>query len=62
MNKYDDPAHINIGSGQEYSIKELAEIVARVVGWTGEIEWGMTSLANLRMNDSALVTVDAHHA
>lgn len=39
MNKYDDPAHINIGSGQEYSIKELAEIVARVVGWTGEIEW-----------------------
>jgi GDP-L-fucose synthase len=39
MNKYDDPAHINIGSGQEYSIKELAEIVAHVVGWTGEIEW-----------------------
>ena len=33
MNKYDSPEHINIGSGQEYSIKELAEMVARVVKW-----------------------------
>jgi len=39
MNKYDSPEHINIGSGQEYSIKELAEIVARVVKWDGEIVW-----------------------
>ena len=39
MNKYDDPMHINIGSGQEHSIKELAEIVSRVVGYTGDIEW-----------------------
>lgn len=39
MNKYDSPEHINIGSGQEYSIKELAEMVARVVKWDGEIIW-----------------------
>jgi GDP-L-fucose synthase len=39
MNNYNDPSHINIGSGQEYSIKELAEIVARVVGFTGSIKW-----------------------
>lgn len=39
MNKYDSPEHINIGSGQEYSIKELAEMVARVVKWDGEIVW-----------------------
>ena len=39
MNKYDDPMHINIGSGHEHSIKELAEIVSRVVGYTGDIEW-----------------------
>jgi len=39
MNKYDSPEHINIGSGQEYSIKELAEMVARVVRWDGEIVW-----------------------
>lgn len=39
MNNYNDPSHINIGSGQEYSIKELAEIVAKVVGFTGSIAW-----------------------
>lgn len=39
MNKYDSPEHINIGSGQEYSIKDLAEMVARVVKWDGEIIW-----------------------
>lgn len=42
MNNYDDPAHINIGSGKEYTIKELAEIVARVVGYTGNIIWDTT--------------------
>lgn len=42
MNNYDDPAHINIGSGKEYTIKELSETVARVVGYTGEIIWDTT--------------------
>lgn len=42
MNNYDDPAHINIGSGKEYTIKELAEIVAKVVGYTGNITWDTT--------------------
>lgn len=42
MNNYEDPAHINIGSGKEYTIKELAEIVARVVGYTGNIIWDTT--------------------
>lgn len=39
MNKYDSPEHINIGSGQEYSIKDLANIVADVVGYSGNILW-----------------------
>lgn len=30
---------LNVGSGQDYSIRELAEIVARVVGYAGEIKW-----------------------
>ncbi len=30
---------INIGSGTDYSIKELAETIARVVGYTGSIAW-----------------------
>ncbi len=32
-------SHINVGSGQEVTIKELAETVKEVVGFTGEIEW-----------------------
>ena len=32
-------SHINIGSGVEVSIKELAETVASVVGYTGDILW-----------------------
>ncbi len=32
-------SHINVGSGREVSIKELAEVVKEVVGFEGEIEW-----------------------
>lgn len=42
MKSYNDPDHINIGAGNEYSIKDLAEIVARVVGWNGKIEWDIS--------------------
>lgn len=31
--------HYNIGTGVDYSIKELAEIIARIVGYGGKIEW-----------------------
>ena len=37
LENYDDPETINIGSGQEISIRGLAELVANVVGFTGEI-------------------------
>jgi GDP-L-fucose synthase len=30
-------SHINVGSGVDFSIKELAELIARVVGYQGEI-------------------------
>lgn len=30
---------INIGTGEDQSIRELADMVAEVVGYTGEIEW-----------------------
>ena len=32
-------SHINIGTGVDCSIKELATIIAGVTGFTGEIEW-----------------------
>ncbi len=32
-------SHINVGSGREVSIKELAKTVKAVIGFEGEIEW-----------------------
>ena len=37
--KYDSSMHLNIGSGQDLSIKELAELVADIAGYKGEIKW-----------------------
>ena len=37
MNTYNDNEIINIGSGQEVSIKELALLIKKVVGYKGEI-------------------------
>jgi GDP-L-fucose synthase len=34
--------HYNLGSGIDYSIKELAEMISRVVGFNGEIVWDIT--------------------
>ena len=37
MDHYDEEGHINIGSGEEVSMKELAEEIASVVGFEGEL-------------------------
>ena len=34
--------HYNVGSGVDYSIKELAEVIKEVVGYTGSISWNGT--------------------
>jgi len=39
MDKYDDSRQINIGSGQEVSIKDLADKISKAVGFSGEISW-----------------------
>ncbi|HLX69121.1 MAG TPA: GDP-L-fucose synthase [Verrucomicrobiae bacterium] len=39
MENYNDEQFINVGSGSEVSIKELAELVGRIVGFTGKIVW-----------------------
>ena len=39
MNDYDDEEHINIGTGEDVTIKELAETVAKVVDYRNTIEW-----------------------
>ncbi len=42
MLNYSDYGHVNVGSQSELTIKELAEMVAEVVGYEGEIEWDRT--------------------
>jgi GDP-L-fucose synthase len=37
MQQYNEPGHINIGCGEDLSILELAELIASVIGFTGEI-------------------------
>ena len=37
--KYDSSMHLNVGSGEDLPIRELAEKVARAAGFAGEIEW-----------------------
>lgn len=39
MNNYDEHDIINIGSGVDYSIKELSEVIKEVVGFEGEVNW-----------------------
>ena len=37
--RYDGEEPVNIGAGKEISIRELAELVAELTGFTGEIRW-----------------------
>jgi GDP-L-fucose synthase len=37
--KYDSPEPVNLGSGFEISIKELAELIARLSGFSGKLVW-----------------------
>ena len=39
MQKYDDPEPINIGTGEDVTLKELATTIADVVGFTGDFNW-----------------------
>ena len=42
---YDGPEPVNLGTGVETSIRELAETIAELTGFTGEIRWD-TSMPN----------------
>ena len=43
--RYDDPAPVNIGTGVEISIRELADTIAELTGFEGRIVWD-TSMPN----------------
>jgi len=44
MQKYDDPEPINIGTGEDVTIKELATTIADIVGFTGGVDWDTSKL------------------
>lgn len=39
MREYDEAEHINVGTGQDVSIAELAEMLADAIGFTGAVEY-----------------------
>jgi len=42
--KYDKPEPVNLGSGMEISIKDLVELICRLMNFKGEIKWDTTKL------------------
>ena len=39
MNNFDEEGFVNVGTGEDISISSLAEIVRRIVGYTGKIKY-----------------------
>ena len=42
LEKYDSPEIINVGCGEDITIRELAELICEVVGFDGELAWDAT--------------------
>ena len=42
LEKYDSPEIINIGCGEDITVRELAELICGVVGFNGELVWDAT--------------------
>ena len=42
MENYSEVGHVNTGTGEDITIRQLAEGIAKVVGYTGTIEWDTT--------------------
>ncbi len=54
---------INVGSGTDVSIKELAELIRKIIGFTGRIEWDTTQpdgMPQKLMDSSRLNKFDWH--
>jgi GDP-L-fucose synthase len=39
LEHYDGPDQVNVGTGTDVTIREIAETIAKVTGFTGETEW-----------------------
>jgi GDP-L-fucose synthase len=60
LENYSEEQFINIGSGNEVSVRELTETIKRVVGFSGEIVWDTTKpdgMPRKLMDSSRLLTL-----
>ncbi len=39
MHTYNEAEHVNIGTGADQTIKEIAELIAETTGFKGSISW-----------------------
>ena len=39
LDHYDGPQQVNVGTGEDQTIREIAEMVAEEIGYEGRIEW-----------------------
>jgi len=44
LEKYDSNMHLNVGSGEELTIRDLSSMIARISGFEGEISWDNSKL------------------
>ena len=42
LEHFDGPNHVNVGTGIDHTIREIADMVAAAVGYTGETRWDPT--------------------
>ena len=64
MKNYDQESFVNIGTGTDITIKELAEMVGKVVGFEGSIQWNTDKpdgTPRKLMDVSKLHTMGWHH-
>lgn len=65
METYDSPEIVNIGTGEDVSIRALAETVSEIVGYTGELVWDTSKpdgTPRKRLDVSRLHALGWHHA
>jgi GDP-L-fucose synthase len=39
MRTYSDETHVNVGTGEDVTIRALADLIAGIVGWAGRFEF-----------------------
>jgi GDP-L-fucose synthase len=42
LEHFDGPKHVNVGTGIDHTVSEIAEMVAKAVGYSGETRWDPT--------------------